>query len=314
MANRTHFSSQDIAVMLAEYDLGALITFRPFETGMVQSNLFIETTRGAFVLRYYENRPPDHARHEMNLLQYLSGKDFPCPQPMRNRHGRLVGLYQEKPFALISYLPGKHIGLEQLDWRQLAALIEKIAILHKLTRHYRPRGKPAYSYNVTCYRQEARRRAALSKTASGRNKLAWVEAQLDALVLPQSLPKGVCHCDFCFTNILWEGRHFVRLIDFDDADRTYLLYDLWNMIDWFLWPRNGELDFTAASRILCEYAKHRAFTSAEHKHFFDVYKLGIIGDCTWSLDHDEYPDFKEKRKIEYLDGIGREAFQEAIFG
>ena len=67
---------------------------------------------------------------------------------------------------------------------------------------------------------------------AARAKLPWMERELERLDLPPSLPKGVCHCDFHWSNILFQGDEFVALLDFDDANWTYRTFDLVILIEW----------------------------------------------------------------------------------
>ncbi len=72
----------------------------------------------------------------------------------------------------------------------------------------------------------ARRKAKAIGTANAKNKLKWFESELSKLSLPKSLPKGICHCDFHFSNVLFTKGKFSALIDFDDANYTFLTFDL----------------------------------------------------------------------------------------
>ena len=65
-------------------------------------------------------------------------------------------------------------------------------------------------------------------------KLKWFESKLQKLNLPKSLPKGVCHCDFHFSNVLFFNGKFNALIDFDDANYTFLMFDLVSLVEPFV--------------------------------------------------------------------------------
>src|SRR3989338_7635384 len=100
MTNKTTFSKIDFNNILIHYNLGAVRKFSTFKLGTVQTNVLLETTKGKFVLRYYETRSEKYAFFEVNLLEHLAKKMYPCPAPIRNVRGMLLGKYNKKPFAI----------------------------------------------------------------------------------------------------------------------------------------------------------------------------------------------------------------------
>jgi Ser/Thr protein kinase RdoA (MazF antagonist) len=66
----------------------------------------VRTTQGKFVLRYYRQNRHLILLFEANLIASLKRKNYPCPAILRDRHGKLVGLYQDKPYALFEFMEG----------------------------------------------------------------------------------------------------------------------------------------------------------------------------------------------------------------
>ncbi|MGQ4669172.1 phosphotransferase, partial [Metabacillus halosaccharovorans] len=132
---------------------------------------------------------------------------------------------------------------------------------------------------------------------------------------PNTLPLGICHSDFHSSNILFKNNEFVALLDFDDANYTYLLFDLVGLIESWAWTYDKDevINLPTAKRIIEEYTKHRPLSNSEKRHLFDVYKLSILIDCVWYFSRGNAEDFYEKRKIDYLKKLGRENFYKALF-
>ena len=103
----------------------------------------------------------------------------------------------------------------------------------------------------------------------------------------------------------------VGLIDFDDANYTYLIYDVANFLDYYarMWP----LDDGKARSLLKEYMKHRPLSAPEQRHLFDALKLSVLVDSLWFFHRYERGSFREKRKIDYLNSLGREGFRSRLF-
>lgn len=144
-------------------------------------------------------------------------------------------------------------------------------------------------------------------------KLSWLENQLFLLDLPESVPKGICHCDFHYSNVLFKGDKLVGLIDFDDANFTYLMFDLVCLMD-REWPRHAiRLDFELARPIAKEYMSWRRPSEIEQGHTFDIHKLCILFDCIWFFERGLSDNFHEKKKIEFLNNLGRAEYTTRLF-
>jgi len=307
MAIKTEFSEDHIVEILSNYDLGEHKNIKPFTGGTVQTNLLLETTNGMFVFRYYENRSNDSVLFECNLMKYLKERNYPCPAPFRNKKRKFVTIYNKKPCVFFEFIEGKHI--ERPDENQKKQIVNKVAELQNLTRNYRPLYKKyRWNYSIELCRDLARKEAGKRAAVNSMEKLKWFENELVKLNLPKSLPKGICHCDLHFSNMLFKNNEFKALLDFDDANYTFLMFDLVNLIDFWAWPHNKTLDFNEAGKILREYTEYRSLNCNEKKHFYDLYKLQILFDCVWFFERGNIEDFYEKRKIDYLNNMGRENF------
>ncbi len=106
----------------------------------------------------------------------------------------------------------------------------------------------------------------------------------------------------------------MALLDFDDANYTFLVFDLVGLIEALAWPYDAPiLDFTKAKSVVAVYTTYRPLNSLEKRHLFDVYKLSILFDCVWYFARGEAHDFYEKRKIDHLNAVGRAEFYRALF-
>ncbi|MEK7474422.1 MAG: homoserine kinase [Candidatus Coatesbacteria bacterium] len=315
MARKTTITKDEFAAILSAYDLGTLRSFRPIAAGTVETNVLLKTERGRCVFRYYENRNREMALFETHLIRFLKARHYPCPAVLKDRRGQYVGIFRRKPFAIFEFAEGRHVA--HPSSRQRRQLIEKVAELHKTTRGYRPPYmKYRMNYSVELCRRLAQRAAKRLGTTTARRKREWIERELAALDLPKSLPMGICHADFHFSNVLYKHGRFNALLDFDDANYTYLLFDLWGLVEYAAWHWQDDrvLNTRKARRVLREYARHRPLNRAERSHFFDVYKLGILFDAIWYFARGSADDFFEKRKIEYLNRMGRERFRRKLLG
>ncbi len=324
MVVKTKFTKKDITKILSEYLIGDLISFESTAKGTVQTNIFIKTTKAKFVLRYYENRSKNSVLFEVNLIKYLKDKKYPCPKIFKNKKRQFISIYNHKPYVIFEFIEGKHV--KRPNKYQKKELIKKVAELQNLTKNYPSQYKRyRLNYNIATCKKLAEGELKRLKTIDSKEKEKWIKSELNNLELPKSLPKGICHCDFHFSNILFKNGEFNALIDFDDANYTYTTFDLICLIEpfissftWKTWdkfkPTDNVLNLKKTKKIISEYQKYRPLNNIEKKYLFDVYKLSILIDCIWYFERGNAKDFYEKREIDYLNAFGREEFYKQIFG
>jgi len=309
MAVKTPFSADHLTSIVSGYDLGVFVGSRGFDCGADQTNIQIATSSGRYAFRYYEKRPEEHVRFEIDLLHFLARRSYPSPAPIPWRDGSYLGTYDGKPYALFTLMPGGHSDTND-NYRQVA---EVLARLHKLTSGY----KPAYAgartpygaaYAWSCAQANANNVAPPSRA---QERLRWFRDELDTLQLPDGLPTGVCHCDPNPSNFLYQDGRLSAVLDFDQASHTWLLYDVAQMIYWWTWPAKGDLDLVKTWDLVASYARERRLVDEEKRHLFDVLKLVHLVGIGWSLGDDSFPN--DQRKVVTLDALGRDRFCDALF-
>jgi homoserine kinase type II len=314
MAIKTDLTDDDFSGILSAYDLGSYIRSEGILGGTVQTNYIVHTSIGKFVFRLYENRSRESVFFERDVLLHLGHHDYPCPTPIPHSDGSYVGTHLEKPYAIFKFLEGTHT--KQPNWAQWQQVIQKATELHILTENFSsPNEEHRWNYNPGLCAKLAGSEALKIGTQDAQRKLHWLEHTLESLDLPPSLPMGVCHCDFDFSNLLFKGDELAALLDFDDANRTYLLFDLIHLIENWAWEHTQKThDLEKTRSVIQEYERHRPLSPVEKLHLFDVYKLSILIDCIWFFDRGSSDDFYEKRKIDIMDQDGRQVFCDKLFG
>jgi len=134
MAVKTISSKPDLDQILAGYSLGEIQGFRALKLGAVQTNLLVKTTKTKVVFRYYESRSEKYVLFEINVLRYLKRYKYPCLMPIKSIHGKFIGKYQGKPFALFEFIEG--VRRKKPD---LKLVVQAIGKLHKITAGHKPK-------------------------------------------------------------------------------------------------------------------------------------------------------------------------------
>ena len=106
MAVYTDVSFEELKLFLAAYDLGEPHVFKGIAEGVSNSNYFLQTVRGSFILTLYEMRvEAEHLPFYLGLMEYLSQRGVCCPVPVHAHGGRMTGeVYDNFKFLTLPQL------------------------------------------------------------------------------------------------------------------------------------------------------------------------------------------------------------------
>ncbi|MFA9200387.1 MAG: homoserine kinase [Cypionkella sp.] len=229
MAVYTHLAADDLAVLIAHYDVGELVSAKGIAEGISNSNWLIETARpgasgGRFILTMYERRiDPAELPFFLGLLDHLSARGCAVPRTIHDRDGAAWREVGGKAVALIEFLPG--ISVDRPTAAQARAVGAALAQVHRSSADFS--GRRANPLGIE---HSARALASCGATA-----LAGIDARLvdtlraaDALAArwPRDLPRAICHTDLFPDNVLMRGNRVSGMIDFYFACEEAMAYDL----------------------------------------------------------------------------------------
>ena len=235
MAVYTQIGAEAMAALVAEYDVGELVSAKGIAEGVSNSNWLIETTgsdgSGArFILTMYELRIEiADLPYFLSLLDHLAAHDCPVPRTIHDREGRLFRLRPDKlgggkAIALIEFLPG--VSVSEPTVGQVRAVGEALARIHLAAADFPD--KRTNAMGVTEWQRLA--------AACGPDGLRSIDPLLADLVArelallavrwPTDLPRSVIHADLFPDNVLMLGDRVTGLIDFYFACNDLTAYDV----------------------------------------------------------------------------------------
>jgi homoserine kinase type II len=109
MAVFTPVSSEALEQLLTEYPLGTLIQFEGISAGIENTNYFVDTTEGRFVLTLFEKLNAQQLPFYLRLMRHLADHGVACAKPMSTRAGALQTSCCGKPAAIASRIPGRDV-------------------------------------------------------------------------------------------------------------------------------------------------------------------------------------------------------------
>jgi homoserine kinase type II len=257
MAVFTRVTEAELSAWLNDYSLGNLLELQGIASGIENTNYFVTTANGKFVLTLFEKLTASDLPYYLNLMAHLAGHGIPCPAPVANRHNSFLGELNGKPACFVSRLAGKSVM--QPGGEHCAAVGAMLGQMHRagqsFTRHMEnPRG--ASWRRVAA--QQVRRFLPAEDQALLDDEIAFHEE--NSLV---ELPRGVVHADLFRDNVLFDGARVGGLIDFYFACNDSLLYDVAITVNDWCVNAEGALDEARAHAMLAAYAEVRPFSAKE---------------------------------------------------
>jgi homoserine kinase type II len=261
MAVYTDVAAEDLAAFLADYDIGELLSYKGIAEGVENSNFLVHASGGYFILTLYERRVAPHdLPFFLGLMEHLAARGITCPQPVKNRRGKVLGSLAGRPAAVVTFLDGMWIRRPSANY--CAAVGEALAQLHLAGADFAL--KRANALSVAGWRP-------LFKGADGRADRLQpgleqaIVAELDHLERhwPRGLPQGVIHADLFPDNVFFLGNKLSGLIDFYFACTDTLAYDVAICLNAWCFELDHSYNVTKGRALLQAYARSRPLSSAE---------------------------------------------------
>lgn len=257
MSVYTTVTPDELSLWLADYNVGTLTDLRGISAGIENTNYFVYTTAGRYVLTLFEKLTAAELPFYLHLMAHLADHGIPSARPLPDRSGNLLGELNAKPAALVSFLPGKDV--ERPGIAHCAAVGTMLARIHLAGQSFRdrmdnPRGLAwwqAVTPQIVGY--------------LGRSEASLLQDEVDFQSHQRfgDLPRGAIHADLFRDNALFEGTRIAGVIDFYFACTDTFLYDVAICVNDWCVRNNGRLDEERAKALLDAYRKTRQFDAAE---------------------------------------------------
>ena len=264
MAVFTVVSDQQLKDWLAQYDAGELLAIEPIASGIENTNYFVDTAKGRWVLTLVERLPVEQLPFHLGLMQHLAQRDIPCPAPLADRQGRLFSMLNGKPATLVTRLTGKSVVDTTPEHCQAMGTL--LARMHLAAADFGPapanvRGPGWWPRAI----EELRPKLAPTQLALAEDELAAQQAWM-ATSEWQELPASAVHADCFRDNVLFTTPSTPGVIDFYFACHDTWLFDLAVVCnDWCLAADDAHLDPVRTEALLAGYRSVRPLQDIERR-------------------------------------------------
>jgi len=263
MAVYTEVSFEQAGALAQRLGVGALRSIEPILAGIENTNYFVTTADGQWVLTLFERLGAAELPFYLRLMQHLARRGVPAPQPRADGGGRLLHHLCGKPAALLERLSGRAVMAPQAT--HLSQIGAMLARLHLAAADFaqpqpHPRGLDWWQQTVP---------QVLPFLDAARAQLLCDELDYQqARYRDPALPHGVIHADLFRDNTVFDidaGEPVLSgIFDFFFAGVDAWLFDIAVCLnDWCIDASTGRLIEGHAHTFVAAYETVRPLQPAE---------------------------------------------------
>ncbi|MEY3513611.1 MAG: hypothetical protein RL420_634 [Pseudomonadota bacterium] len=279
MAVFTEVSESKAQELLTQLQLGDLLDLQGIQGGIENTNYFLTSSVGTYVLTLFERLTHQQLPFYLHLMKHLAHHGIPVPDPVANSDGDILLTVEGKPAAVVNRL----LGRSELapTPRHCHAVGDTLARMHLAGKDYNRhqsnlRGLTWWNETVP---------VVLPFLNTSQSSLIQSELAFQNHVAKSSayaaLPCGPVHADLFRDNVMFEGTgdtlQLTGFFDFYFAGVDTWLFDLAICLnDWCIDLDTGSLDAEKTTALLAAYQVVRPLIAAERQLLNPMLRAGAL--------------------------------------
>jgi homoserine kinase type II len=264
MAVFTEVSRDDAAALVARLSIGQLTELKGIASGIENTNYFVDTTQGRYVLTLFERLTHEQLPFYLHLMKHLAQHGVPVPDPQADASGEILHTVCGKPAAVVDRLEGSHqLAPDIAHCESVGAMLARMHLAGAGYDRYQPnlRGLAwwAETVPVVVPHLTATQRELIE------SELAY-QQQVAASPAYAALPRGPIHADLFRDNVMFVGHQLTGFFDFYFAGVDTFGFDIAVCLnDWCTDLESGRLVEERALAFVGAYDAVRPLATGERR-------------------------------------------------
>jgi len=266
----TRVERAQLEVFLATYDQGELLEFAGISDGIVNTNYFVTTTSGRYVLTLFEELATDELPYFIELMRFAHKQGVPCALPAADRAGQHLRELCGKPALLVERLKGS--GVARPNLAQCQQIGSALGMLHRvgIDFPYHRASEHGFDWHTMATNK------VLPVVTAEDAALLSDEVHFQAAQSYADLPLGLTHGDLFRDNALFNGDTLSGVIDFYYACDHILVHDLAVVVNDWCGCDDGSLDSERVDALLRSYQEQRPLNTHELQHWQSMLRAAAL--------------------------------------
>lgn len=285
MAVYTEVAPDEAGDLIHKLGLGDLHAMQGCAGGIENTNYFVSTSQGEYVLTLFERLSFEQLPFYLALMKHLAARGIPVPDPAQDANGVYLHRLRDKPATVVNRLSGKSALAP--DAGHCTAVGAMLARMHLAGRDFaleQPnlRGLPWWNETVPVVLPNVDGPQAELLRA----ELAYQNHVAESAAC-QALPRGAIHADLFRDNVLFDTGvdapapdgppRLSGFFDFYFAGIDSWLFDIAVCLnDWCIDLATGVADLERSRSMLAAYAAVRPLTASERRLLPAMLRAGAL--------------------------------------
>lgn len=275
MAVFTPVSLADLLPWMQQFLIGKPLSVRGIQSGIENSNFFLETDQDEYVLTLFEVLTHEQLPFYLHLMRHLALRGIPVPGPIANTSGEILHTLCGKPAAIVTKLSGEsNLAPEAVHCKSVGTMLARMHLAGRDFTMYQPNLR-----GLAWWRQTAPFVMPFLDGITATLLADEMRAQEDfaASAAYARLPHGPIHADLFRNNVMFEGEHLSGIFDFYFAGCDTWLFDIAVTVnDWCVNLETGELIDERAQALLNAYDAERPLLPEERAAWPLMLRAGAL--------------------------------------
>jgi homoserine kinase type II len=275
MAVYTEVSLEEAQKLFAQLGLGEVSHLQGIQGGIENTNYFVDTSGGRYVLTLFERLTHAQLPFYLYLMKHLVQRGIPVPDPQADKSGDVLLTVQGKPTCVVNCLRGKsELSPTAAHCATVGAMLARMHLAGRDYARSQPnlRGLPWWNETIPVvlpFLTDTQKQLIQSELAY-QNHIAASSAYA-------ALPRGPVHADLFRDNVMFEGGELTGFFDFYFAGVDSFLFDVAVCLnDWCIDLSTGVANAERQTAFLQAYQAERPFEAAERHLLSAMLRAGAL--------------------------------------
>ena len=259
MSVYTNLDSKDVRSLLNKYNIGIMKTYKGIADGITNTNYFVNTTKGKYVITLFEDISQTKVKKYLKLMNYFSNKDLCSPEIMLTKDMDILTIIKSKPCSIMQKLNGKTIT--KTNSKLCGSIGKVIGTFHCVSKDY--------NQKITNDRDTKWVERSIERIKNHVSKeqmsLILYSSRVFKKLFAMNLPHGMIHSDLFRDNVLASKDDITGIIDYYYSFNGPFIYELAVIINDWCVNQDGSINKTKYNSFIKSYNSVRKISSSEAK-------------------------------------------------
>ncbi len=220
MSVYTNVLPHELNEFLENYSLGQLQQFAGISNGIENTNYFVTTSKGQYVLTIFEQLTLEDLPYFLELMAFFSEANIPTAHPIADNQNEYIRILNSKPAALVKRLNGVSIDIANV--KQCQEIGIQMAKMHLSSKQFK------FSREASRNEDWRIQTSKLVMPKLNKDEQALLNRELNYIKTTKvgDLDTSVIHADLFRDNVLFIDDEVTGIIDFYYAYNGFSIYDL----------------------------------------------------------------------------------------